>query len=280
MFKKQIKPKVCGQILLINQEELLPGPFKLRHFYQHENLEKLASSIRTHGILQPLHVRQKGSAYQVIMGQRRLRAARIAGLSRIPCLIIEATDRQAAIYSLLENKQQEKIKLFEEIEAIEKCINHFGFTYKEVEEVTGKTVDEIQESQNLLKLPEDIRKTITKHNVSYQKALLLLRLPSNDIKESALDEIIKNKLSFKESNELIRNILSDIKNLNASHKILYNDIRVFTNTIDYAIKRMKESDIAVDIEKKETQGTIKYIIEIPTTPKKANCNTTEIQLVK
>ncbi|MDR1629085.1 MAG: ParB/RepB/Spo0J family partition protein [Oscillospiraceae bacterium] len=281
MFKKQTTLKTGGQILLIPQEELLPNPHRARDRFDDESLELLAESVRENGILQPLHVRPHAGGYQVVLGERRLRAARMAGLLRIPCIVMELCDRQAALFTMIENRMRQPVSFFEEAQAIDTLINRFQYSYESLAKNLGMQKQELMNKQRLLRLPEDLRETIAASGLSEQHAFLLLRLPSNDLREKALNEINKKKLSPKQTETLIRDTIRKL-NSESSLKILYKDIRIFTNTIDHAIETMKECEIAAETVKKESKDFIEYTIKIPIEREdaKKKCPSVDIQLVK
>lgn len=282
MFKKQTTLKTGGQILLIPQENLHPNPHSARGRYDDESLELLADSVRENGILQPLHVRPHAGGYQVILGERRLRAARMAGLLRIPCVVMELCDRQTALFTLMENRMRQPVSFFEEALAIETLLNRFQFSYETLAKNLGMQKQELMNKQRLLRLPQDIRQTIIDSGLSEQHVFLLLRLPSNELRESALQEIIKKKLTAKQTESLIRDTVRKLNHHETAPKILYKDIRIFTNTIDHAIETMKDCDIAAETIKKESKDFIEYTIKIPLEREdaKKKCPSIEIQLVK
>lgn len=267
MFKKQVKATAGGQILLIPQEELFPNPHRQRNHYDHESLESLAQSIRERGVLQPLHVRPWEGAYQIIMGERRLRAARMAGLQRLPCIVMEVSDKEACLIAASENIQRQEPSFFDTARSIDRALHELKVSHEELSYNLGLSKQELLDRQRLLKIPKDIQEQITNYRLSMNHALLILRLPNNELREAVTKEAGRKKLSIKQTNELIRETISSVNSMESTSKILYKDIKIFTNTIDKAIETMKAAGLSAETIKKESKSEIEYTIKISLEPK-------------
>ena len=189
---KSNKYKIGGQIILVPQEEIFPNPNQPRKRFDFDELEGLAQSIRQNGIIQPIAVRvnEKGQ-YELISGERRLRASRLVGITRIPCIIMEANDSKSALFALIENIQRTDLSFFEEAVAIDRLINEYGMSRDEVCKKLGKAPPTVSNKLRLLRLPEEIRLKIVQENLTERHARALLRLNNLSQIQRALSIIWK-----------------------------------------------------------------------------------------
>lgn len=266
---KNAKYKIGGQIILIPQEEIYPNPNQPRQRFDFDELEGLAQSIRQNGIIQPIAVRinSKGE-YELISGERRLRASRLVGITQIPCIIMEATDDKSALFALLENMQRSDLGFFEEAQAIEKLIVDFGMSRDEVCKKLGKAPPTISNKLRLLRLPEEIRLKIIQENLSERHARALLKLTSVSQMERAMSIIAEKRLNVAESEKLILQIMTNDSRRRQPPVKLFKDVRIFVNTLNHAVDTMRRAGIEADSAKSETDEYIEYIVRIPKT---GNC---------
>lgn len=270
MLKTTNKLKAGGQIVLVPHEIIFPNPKQPRQHFDYDELEGLAESIRANGILQPINVRpMPNGSYELISGERRLRAARIVGLTRVPCIILEADDEHTALYSLLENLQRQDLAFFEEAVAIDRLYSDFSMTQEEIAKKLGKSQSALSNKLRLLKLPEDMRIRISRADLTERHARALLRLDSTELRERALGIIIDKRLNVNETDRLIGQMLKrSIQSRRPPVKI-FKDIRIFINTLNNAVDTMRRAGIEADSAKSETAEYIEYIVRIPKTETKA-----------
>lgn len=266
---KNSKYKIGGQIILVPQEEIYPNPNQPRMRFDFDELEGLAQSIRQNGIIQPIAIRinEKGQ-YELISGERRLRASRLVGIPRIPCIIMEANDSKSALFALIENIQRTDLGFFEEAQAIEKLLTDYGMSRDEVCKKLGKAPPTISNKLRLLRLPEDIRLKIVQENLTERHARALLRLTTVSQIERALSIIAEKRLTVTESEKLISQILSSDSRKKQPPMKLFKDVRIFVNTLNHAVDTMRRAGIEADSAKSETDEYIEYIVRIPKT---GNC---------
>ena len=263
---KSAKYKIGGQIILIPQEDIYPNPNQPRSRFDFDELEGLAQSIRQNGIIQPIAVRVNASGnYELISGERRLRASRLVGISLIPCIIMEAGDEKSALFALIENMQRSDLGFFEEASAIEKLIVDFNMSRDDVCRKLGKAAPTISNKLRLLKLPEDIRLKITQEGLTERHARALLRLPTRAQLDRALSIISDRRLNVAESEKLIDQMLSADKSSKKPTVKLFKDVRIFVNTLNHAVDTMRRAGIEADSAKSETDEYIEYIVRIPKT---------------
>ena len=263
---KSAKYKIGGQIILIPQEDIYPNPNQPRSRFDFDELEGLAQSIRQNGIIQPIAVRVNASGnYELISGERRLRASRLVGISLIPCIIMEASDEKSALFALIENMQRSDLGFFEEASAIEKLIVDFNMSRDDVCRKLGKAAPTISNKLRLLKLPEDVRLKITQEGLTERHARALLRLPTRAQLDRALSIISDKRLNVAESEKLIDQMLSADKSSKKPTVKLFKDVRIFVNTLNHAVDTMRRAGIEADSAKSETDEHIEYIVRIPKT---------------
>lgn len=266
---KNSKYKIGGQIILVPQEEIYPNPNQPRKRFDFDELEGLAQSIRQNGIIQPIAVRINGKGeYELISGERRLRASRLVGITQIPCIIMDATDEKSALFALLENIQRSDLGFFEEAQAIEKLIIDFGMSRDEVCKKLGKAPPTVSNKLRLLRLPEEIRLKIIQENLSERHARALLKLTSISQMERALSIIAEKRLNVAESERLISQIMTNDSRRRQPPVKLFKDVRIFVNTLNHAVDTMRKAGIEADSAKSETDEYIEYIVRIPKT---GNC---------
>ncbi len=187
--------------------DIEPNPYQPRRHFDPESLAELAASIKEHGVLQPLLVRRKGSGYQLIAGERRWRAAQQAGLRTVPVVVKELDDRTIMEIALVENLQREDLNPIEEAEAYQRLITEFNLTQEEVAKAVGKSRSAVANTLRLLNLPEAVQKLVTNGQLTmgHARALLSLEQPEQQLYLS--EKIIKEHLTVRETEELVRQAL-------------------------------------------------------------------------
>lgn len=263
---KSNKYKIGGQILLLPQEDIYPNPNQPRRRFDFDELEGLAQSIRQNGMIQPIAVRlNENGKYELISGERRLRASRLVGISKVPCIIMDADDGKSALFALIENIQRCDLDFFEEAVAIERLITEFGMTREEVCKKLGKAAPTVSNKLRLLRLPESIRYKITQENLSERHARALLQLSSTAQMERALAIIAEKRLNVAESEKLILQIAENGLKRRQPPVKLFKDVRIFVNTLNHAVDTMRRAGIEADSAKSETDEYIEYVVRIPKT---------------
>lgn len=166
------------QIVQVPTEKLLPNPYQPRKQFKSEDMLSLADSIKENGVLQPLICRQINNSdyFEVVAGERRLRASILANLQTVPCVVIDCDYESSAVYSILENIQRSDLDFFEEAQAISQLMNHFGLTQEQISKKLGKSQSSLSNKLRLLRLPVDVRYFIEKEGLTERHARALLRL--------------------------------------------------------------------------------------------------------
>ncbi len=263
-MRKQTKVKAENKILSIPQSNILPNPNQPRKRFDYDELEGLSQSIRTNGILQPLLVRPlDGGKYELIAGERRLRASRLIGMTTVPCIVSEISETDSAVFAVLENLQRQNLDYFEEAEALAILVSDYRMSQEELCKKLGKAQSTLSNKLRLLKLSDDMRYQISRAGLTERHARALLSLPDDIQRNRALSIIIERHLTVSESEALIEQMLR--KNETPKKQILkgFKDIRIFINTLNNAVDTMRRAGIEADSVKTETDEYVEYIVRIP-----------------
>jgi ParB family chromosome partitioning protein len=193
----------------IKVDDLRPNPMQPRRYFDPEGLNGLADSIRQYGILQPLNVRKQGKTFELIAGERRLRAARMAGLTEVPCLILDADMRESSVIALVENIQRRDLDYIDEAEAIARLIRTYGITQEEAAKRLGKSPSAISNKLRLLKLSPEILYVLRETALSERHARALLRVETNEDRLRCLSQITAQNLNVAQTDELIDCLLDE-----------------------------------------------------------------------
>jgi ParB family chromosome partitioning protein len=264
MLKKQNKIRTESQILSIPQGDILPNPNQPRKRFDYDELEGLAQSIRANGILQPLIVRAlENGKYELVAGERRLRAARLTGLTKVPCVVSDISETDSAIFAVLENLQRQDLDYFEEAEALAILVSDYHMGQDELCKKLGKAQSTISNKLRLLKLSDEMRYQISRAGLSERHARALLSLNDEVQRARALSIIIDRHLTVNESEQLIDQMIR--KNEAPKKQMLrgFKDIRIFINTLNNAVDNIRRAGIEADSVKTETDEYVEYIVRIP-----------------
>ncbi|MDD5794210.1 ParB/RepB/Spo0J family partition protein [Clostridium sp. HCP1S3_B4] len=253
------------EVINVKVEEIIPNTYQPRKFFDNEALMELAQSIKEQGIIQPLTVRKMGEYYELVAGERRLRAAKIANLSEVPCILVDISDIQSAQIALLENLQREDLSFVEEAEAYYSLINDHKFTQEEIAKKMGKKQSTIANKLRILKLPKKIREICTENNLTERHARALLKIKEEKDQLRIVKRIIKNKLNVKESEELINNELLKIagKQLNGKKGSRIKTVfpaKMYVNTIKQVFDKFS---IPAKYDFKDNDEYIEIKVKIP-----------------
>ena len=195
------------KITKLRLSEIEPDPTQPRTIFDHKPLEELAESIATHGLLQPITVRESENGYyKIIAGERRWRASKMAGLSEVPVIIIEADDRKAAELSLIENLQREDLNPIEEAKAYQSLIDEYGLTQKEVSSIIGKKRETVANALRLLDLPEEVAELVKSSDLTAGHAKVLLGITNKELMPEAAKKVIEKGLSVRATEQLRDNL--------------------------------------------------------------------------
>ncbi|WP_459833002.1 nucleoid occlusion protein [Clostridium carnis] len=253
------------EITNINVDRIFPNTYQPRKFFNEEALMELSQSIKEHGIIQPITVRKRGEGFELVAGERRWRAARLAELDIVPCNIIEITDTQSAEIALLENLQREDLNFMEEAEAYYNLIHDHKFTQDELAKRMGKKQSTIANKLRLLKLDDKVRKICVDSKLTERHARALLSLPTVELQLKVVEKVVKNSLNVKGTEELINKELLKLagEELNDKTKKKVKSVfpaKLYVNTIKQVFDKF---NIPAEYKFKDADDCIQITVSIP-----------------
>ena len=298
--------KTAGKVVLLGVNEIAPNPAQPRQTFDLEALKGLSDSIRVNGVLQPVLVRKTDSGdqpYELISGERRLRASKLCGNETIPAVIMDSTARQSAVFAILENIQRRDLNLFEEAAALRTLVVEWGVTQEEAAAKLGMAQSTIANKMRLLALSPKEQRIILENGLSERHGRALLRLQAGESRELAAALIAEKHLTVRETEELVSRLLTGetldeifqppkpavpepvaapqspvqmlppildkkIGRKKARKVLLVKDVRVFLNTVNQAIDAMKHAGIPAESEREDHEEYIEYRVRIPVQGKK------------
>lgn len=258
-----------GGIVWLPAEELSPNPVQPRSRFDDAELEELSRSIRSYGILNPLTVRCRGGKYELVAGERRLRAARLAGLTEVPCILIDVNMEDASLIALVENLQRRDLDFIEEAVGLSRLIRMFGLSQEEAARRIGKSQSAVANKLRLLKLPRDVLEGLREHGLSERHGRALLRLNDPDAQRMALSYIADNGLSVAAAETYVEQLLAgpvtEPKNEKPEPRrsLILKDVRVFLNSLNHSLAVMKQGGIDAGLRREETEDALILTISIP-----------------
>ncbi len=274
MFWGKIK-EISRVVREIPIEEITVPENRVRHITYDSALDSLADSIRDHGIIEPLIVRREegGNTYQLIAGERRLRAAELVGLSAVPCVSVEADQIDAAVIAIIENLHREDLNIFEEAAAIAQLTQLGGMTQEVCARRLNVSQSYVANKIRLLRLTEEEQTVILSNNLTERHSRALLRLSDPEERLRVLKIIIERGLNVASTEEYIESLIcaearsaeikSKAEKSEQRHKLIIKDIRLFYNSIDHAVDIIKKSGIPVESSRKETPDGMLISILLP-----------------
>ncbi len=268
MVKFSEKLKRCGEVVEIPVNSILPNPNQPRKTFDWGDLEELAQSICHNGLLQPVTVRESGNKFELVAGERRLRACKMAGLAAIPAIVVSVSDEKSAVLAVTENLQRRDLHFFEEAAAIAELIRSFGMDRDKVAKKLGKSPSVISNKLRLLKLPAEIQKRITSGGLTERHARAILRLSDFELMSSVVDAVVSNRLNVAETDLLIDGLVSDnsTKSAQSSQKKTaraFRDAKIIINTLDRAVDTIRKNGIDAISAHRETDSFVEYVVRIP-----------------
>lgn len=267
---KNEKKDEVKNITYVNIECIRPNPYQPRKQFNKAAMEELCDSIKQYGVIQPINVRKiSNNMYELVAGERRLRAATMAGLKEIPTIIINVDDNDSAVMALIENLQREDLSYMEEADGYNNLISDHGFTQEELAQKIGKSQSTIANKIRLLKLPPLVKKILADNSLTERHARALLKLHDEQLQLKVLKHICEKGLNVKKTEELVERAIDrytkEVKDKVPEKKFTraIRDIRIFVNTIRQAIDLMKKSGVNAKAAQFDRGEYIEFIVRIP-----------------
>jgi ParB family chromosome partitioning protein len=258
-----------GGIIYLPVEDIYPSPVQPRKSFDETGIGDLADSISQYGILNPLTVRLRTGRYELVAGERRLRAAKKAGLAEVPCILLDINMEDASLIALVENLQRKDLDFIEEAQGIDHLIKLFGMSQEEAARRIGKSQSAVANKLRLLRLPQDVQDSLRGHGLTERHGRALLRLESAQEQRDALKYIVANDLTVAAADEYVESLLAvkEAEQIVARQEpkklFILKDVRVFMNTLIHGIDLMKQGGIDAGMERRETDDKLIFTISIP-----------------
>ena len=253
------------RVTMLSPDVISPNPDQPRRYFDPDGLYELAESIRVHGILQPLSVRRKGGGrYELIAGERRLRAAMICGLEQVPCLVLEVSRESSCLLSLIENLQRRDLDFWEEAKALERLTTVYGLSQEEAAPKVGKSQSAVANKLRLLRLPQEVLALLRKHGFTERHARALLRLPTPEAQAAGADLLVKEGWTVARTEKYVEEVLrNQTKGKKTRPPLLIRDVRFFLNSLDHSLAVMRSAGVAAQCQRKEEGEDLLLTIRIP-----------------
>ena len=247
-----------GRVIFLPAKNIRPNPAQPRTVFREEALQELSESIRKHGILQPLSVRRTGGGYQLISGERRLRAGILAGLTEVPCIIMNMSDQESGMVALVENLQRQDLDFIEEARGISVLMSNWSMSQEQAARVLGKSQSAVANKLRLLRHSEPVLDALRKAELTERHARALLKLSSEAEKLQVIAYIAKMGLSVARTEQYIDDLLKA-----GEKKVPQANIHHFVKNVTQNLTRIQKSGIPAISERRETESQIVLTITIP-----------------
>ena len=255
------------QITRVPISKITTNPYQPRKTFEAEQLSELAASIKEYGVIQPITVRRNFlGGFELISGERRLRASHLAGKDDIPCIIIDADENDSAFIALIENLQRADLTFMEEAEAIYHLIKEHKYTQEQLAQKLGKSQSAIANKIRILKLPENVKAVILKNKLTERHARALLRVQDEQLQQKILKIVCEKQLNVTQTDLLIDKTLERIASPTSEKEGKIKgvvELRMFLNTVNKAIDVVKKAGVPISAQKKDKGDCIEYVIKIP-----------------
>lgn len=256
-------------IINIPLDSIKPNAYQPRREFDEMALNDLSESIKNYGVLQPIVVRKAGwNEYELIAGERRWRASKLAGLKDIPAIVKDVQDYDTAIMALIENIQRENLNFIEEAEGYKKLMEEYDITQEQLALKLGKSQSTIANKLRILKISPELLKIISREKLTERHARALLKIPDENLQKQVLEQIIENKLTVRETDKLVEKIINGTSNCSQSKKkqkfkSSIKDVRIFVNSVKSIVKSIKELGLDAGYKEVDKGEYIELVVQIP-----------------
>ena len=247
-----------GRVVFLPARSIRPNPAQPRKVFCPEALAELSESIRSHGILQPLSVRRSGLGYELIAGERRLRAAQMAGLTEIPCIIMQMDDKESGMAAMIENLQRQDLDFIEEAQGIANLMQLFDMSQEQAARMLGKSQSAVANKLRILRHSDSVLYALREGKLTERHGRALLRLGTEEEKLAAIAEIVRQGMSVARTEKYIEVLLSQ-----PEAKPQKANVSAFLNSLTQSLQKIQQSGISAVSERRETDTQIVLTITIP-----------------
>ena len=255
-----------GRILYLPVGQIHPNPSQPRKIFDADGLQELAGSIRTYGILQPLTVRRRNGEYELVAGERRLRAAKIAGMTEVPCILLTVDEEQSGMVALVENLQRRDLDYLEEAQGLARLMRQYGLNQEQAAARVGKSQSAVANKLRLLRHSPAVLSALRENGLSERHARALLRLPTEEERLAALAVVIRQQMNVAKTEEYIDSLLARKRQPEPKkgiRKLIVRDVRLFINSVNHNLDLIRGAGIRAEASQEETESEIVLTIRLP-----------------
>ena len=247
-----------GRVIFLPVRSIRPNPDQPRRIFREEALSELAESIRCHGVLQPLSVRRVGTGYELIAGERRLRAGILAGLTEVPCIVMTMDEKESGLAAMIENLQRQDLDFIEEAAGIARLMDRWSMSQEQAARLIGKSQSAVANKLRILRHSQPVLDALREAGLTERHARALLKLPTEAEKLSVIALIVRQNFSVARTEQYIDTLLADKKE--TKPKV---DLSSFLSRLDQSLQRIRLSGVSAVSERRETDRQIVLTITIP-----------------
>ena len=265
MRKEQKTEFLSSRVRYIPINDIRPNPQQPRRRFDQDGLRELSESIAAYGILQPLTVRAQNGGYELVAGERRWRAARMAGLRQVPCLLARVDEEDAALLALIENLQRRDLDYMEEASAIARLLRRYGLSQQQAAEKLGRSQSAVANKLRLLRLEEPVVDALRRYGLTERHARALLRLEDGEQRLAAAEHIGKRGMNVAAAEAYIEQLIARSQTTPPKRRSTYviKDVRLFLNSVERGIRLMRGAGVGAKVARQDTEEEICLTVRIP-----------------
>ncbi len=247
-----------GRVAFLPARSIKPNPAQPRDLFREDALQELAESIRSHGILQPLSVRRAGAGYELIAGERRLRAAQMAGLTEIPCIVMTMDAQESGVAALVENLQRQDLHYIEEARGISRLMSQCTMSQEQAARLIGKSQSAVANKLRLLRHSQQVQEALQQTGLTERHGRALLKLPEESQKLRAIEVMAKQEMNVARAEQYIESLLQEPEKREPKA-----NVGAFLKNVTQTLSRIQKAGIPAISERRETDTQIVLTITIP-----------------
>ena len=265
MRKEQKTEFLSSRVRYIPINDIRPNPQQPRRRFDQDGLRELSESIAAYGILQPLTVRAQNGGYELVAGERRWRAARMAGLRQVPCLLARVDEEDAALLALIENLQRRDLDYMEEASAIARLLRRYGLSQQQAAEKLGRSQSAVANKLRLLRLEEPVVDALRRYGLTERHARALLRLEDGEQRLAAAEHMGKRGMNVAAAEAYIEQLIARNQTTPPKRRSTYviKDVRLFLNSVERGIRLMRGAGVGAKVARQDTEEEICLTVRIP-----------------
>lgn len=272
MSKPEKSEFLSRRVRYIKTGDIRPNAQQPRREFDPQAIEELARSIRAYGILQPLTVRRREGYYELVAGERRLRAAVMAGLGQVPCLVARVDETDAGLLALIENLQRRDLSYMEEARAIAGLITRHGLTQAQIAQKLGRSQSTVANKLRLLRLPEEVLQVLERAGLTERHARALLSLSDPREQLLAAETMARRHLTVAEAEAYVQGRLHTLQKTPPARRSAYilKDVRLFLNSVQRQVQLIRQNGVAAELTRQEAEDAVILTIRVPTRREKVH----------